>query len=134
MGHPGTVPAEAHQLEALLHPGGPVLAAAAQPVGHVAGHVQVREQRPLLRDHRDVPPVRGHVDARQRHEAAAQRDPPLVDLLEARHAAQQRGLAAARGAQHGHELARAHAQVHALQRPDGAEGLPDPVDRDVSHG
>ena len=62
-----------------------------QPEGDVVEHRQVRIERIALKHHRDVPVTGRHVV----DDAAADRDRPLADLLEARDHPQGGRLAAA---------------------------------------
>src|SRR5205807_2651361 len=88
-----------------------------------------REHRVGLEDHRDVPVARRQV----RDIAVADADGPAVDPLEAREAAEQRRLAAARGPKQDHELAVADEQVHVLERDRLAEDLANGFERDTRH-
>jgi hypothetical protein len=87
---------------------------AAQAEGHVLEDVHVGEQRVLLEDHVDVAPEGGDPD----HVAAVEQDLAGGRFLEAGDHPQGGRLAAARGAQHGEELALGDAQVHLLHGPD----------------
>ena len=89
---------------------GAALAAGAQPIGHVLDHRHVREEGVVLEDDADIALVgRQMVDAGavDQHAAAG-----LAD--EARDDAQQGGLAAAGGAEQGHDLARLDGERHAV--------------------
>ena len=85
-----------------------------EPVGHVVVHAQVRVQRVVLEDHRDVALLRRDVvdDLVVDHQLA------LADLVEAGEHAQRGRLAAAGRADEHHELAVADLQVEMV---DGAD-------------
>jgi hypothetical protein len=112
--HPPLVAAEPDQLQHLGHPrapaGGPVEAEA-----DVARHVQVPEQRALLRHQPDPPVLGSDVDARARDEPPAQADLPGVGPVEPGDHAQQRRLAAAGPAQDGHQRTGGHGEVDPVQ-------------------
>jgi hypothetical protein len=69
-----------------------------------------------LKDHADVALARvdQHPALRFRHHAAADGDAAAGGMFQPRHAAQCRGLAAARRAQQHHDLARRHVEIHAV--------------------
>ena len=104
--------------------------AQAQPEGDVLGDGQVRVERVVLEDHRDVALLRRHVV----DDAAADRDRAVGDVLEPGDHAQRGRLAAARRADEHEELA-----VRDVERQveDGLHAvvvdLVDFVERDVSH-
>ena len=75
--------------------------AQAQAERDVVGDRQVRVERVVLEDHRDVAILRGEVV----HDALADRDRPVADLLEAGDHAQRGRLAAARRSDEDEELA-----------------------------
>ena len=96
---PVGVPLETDQLEQFLDPGALAVAAgAAQPqrVADVAGDGEVVEELAVLEDHGEPAPVR-----RGAREVLAVPGDAAPGLLEAGDAAQQRGLAAARGPEDG---------------------------------
>ena len=100
-GQPVAVPRQADQLEQLGHPGRGV-GGPAQPqrVPHVAGHGQVAEQLAVLEQQREAALVgryAGQVGAVPAHRPGGER-------LEPGDGPQQRGLAAARGPEHGQHL------------------------------
>jgi hypothetical protein len=103
-------------------------AAIHQPIGHVVGHRQVGEQRVAL-EH-DAVVALGRRQARD----VARVLPHLAGALhlEAGDDAQQRRLAAARGAEEADELAAGDAQVDVLQRRESAEGLADVAQFEVA--
>src|SRR5690606_3456359 len=130
--HPVAVLGEPDQGQDLFHPTGPPLAAA-QAVGHVAGHRQVREQGALLRHHRHPPPLRGDVHARASHQAVPDADLTGVYPFEAGHAPQQGGLAAAGGPEDRGECPGRHIQVEAVQRAHRPIPLADPPYGQIRH-
>ena len=79
----------------------------AQGIGDVVEHRHVRPDRVGLEHHAELAQVGRHEQAGRRiaHHAAADHDRAGVVALQARHHAQGRGLAAARRAQQGDELA-----------------------------
>jgi hypothetical protein len=104
-------------LRRFLHPAvdlWPGEAAILQPVGEVVVDAHVRVKRVVLEHHRDIP-VRGFelVD-----HPIPDRQLALGDRLEPGDHAQQRGLAAARGADEDDHLAVVDAQVDVGHRPD----------------
>ena len=101
-------------------------ALAAQAVADVGRHVHVREEGVGLEHHVDRPAVRRHAG----HVLAVDQDAARVGRLEARDHAQQRGLAAARAAQEGEQLAAPDVEIDAIDRGDRAEALGDPGDAD----
>ena len=92
-----------------------------QPVGHVVGDAQVREQRVGLEDDAVVALRR----RQPRDVAPGQFDAPGALHLEPGDDAQQRGLAAARGPEEADELALGDVQVDVAQRGEAAEVLAD---------
>ena len=120
---------EADQRQRFLH--APVdlcarQAALLQTEGNVAEHRHMRPQRVALEDQPDIAlpgRQRGDVDAIELHLSR-------VCLGEAGDQAQQRRLAAARGAEEGEELARLYREVDALQHMRGTVGEVDPADVD----
>ena len=134
MGHPLAQARQAHEGEALTDAGHASGAAAAEPEAHVLRHGEVGEQRPLLRDHRHLPAVRRHVHAGQGDDVAGQADAPGLDALEPGQAAQQRGLAAAGGAENGEQLAGGELEVDAGQHGRGAVGGTEVGDGHGGHG
>jgi hypothetical protein len=109
---------------------GPRTAQHLQPEGHVAGHREVREEGVGLEDRVGAPAVRRQA----RDVLPADPHAPPVRRLEARDEAQERGLAAARGAQEREELARANGQRHVVHGAHGAEVPPHALDADRPHG
>ena len=112
--------AEADQLEEPV--GGRRRSVAADPAqpqaeGDVLARGHVREQAVGLKHHAHVAPVRRHVG----DVVAVEQDPAGVEPLQAGKRAQGRGLAAARGAEQGDELAGADLERQAVQRADLAE-------------
>ena len=104
-----------------------------EPEGDVALHRQVREERVVLEDHPDPPPLRRHERRRARQLGPADGDRAGVGALEAGDQPQQRGLAAAGRPQHRDQLAARDLEVDAGDRAHAAEGLDDASDRDVAH-
>jgi hypothetical protein len=86
--------------------GTPIDPAHPQRVHHVLLDRHVRPQCIALEDHADMTSLRAHELAARgvAQHAVAQRDPSAVDALEARHAAQERRLAASARADDRHEL------------------------------
>src|SRR5690606_31787209 len=130
--HPLPQAAQADELQALGDPALPV-PAAGQAEADVVRDVEVREERAVLGHDGDLTAVWRQVDTRQRHDAAAQRDPPVVDALEAGDAPQQGGLAAPGRTQHRDHLAGLDGEVDRVQRHDVAVALGDPHDLDLAH-
>ncbi len=97
-------------------------ALAAQAVAHVLRHVHVREEGVGLEHHVDRPAVRRHAG----HVLAVDQDAAAIGRLEARDHAQQGGLAAARAAQKGEQLAAPDVEIDAVDRGDRAEALARP--------
>ena len=95
----------------------------------VLQHVHVGEEVELLKDHADAGAVARQVEARRADGLAAVLDRAAVGRFEAVHAAQQRGLAGAAGADDAHDLAGAHVEVDVAQHAVVAEGL-----AQVAHG
>ena len=98
----------------------------AQAKGDVAPHVQVRKQRVVLEHHANAALLGRHVQRGTAHGVFFQLDLAAVDALQPRHRAQQRGFAAARGANQHPDIARAQAQRHVVdrgvRRPSVADG------------
>ena len=113
---------QAHELEHVEHLGANLRfghVAQLQAVGHVVEDVHVGEQRVALEHHCRVALVGGQlVDG-----LVAQVDFALVRGLKAGDHAQRGGLAAAGGAQQGHELARLDVQVDGIHGLEGLVGL-----------
>jgi hypothetical protein len=100
---------------------GPGHATHAEPEADVARDAHVREHRVALKDHRDVAVSRrevGDIPLSDVHATA-------VQMLEARDAAKERGLAATGRSEKDHELAVADVERHALQ----GGGLPEDLGR-----
>ena len=102
-----------------------------QAEADVGRHRQVGEEGLLLGDDAHPAPLRGHVDAGPGHHPSPDGDAALVEALEAGHAAQERGLAAAGRAEHGGEGARLHRQVGPVEGGDGPERLAGAGDLDA---
>ncbi len=95
----------------------------AQPEGHVVAHRHVGPQRVAREHHADAALLRRHrVDGRVVHHDAAG-----VGPREAGEHAQERGLAAAGGAEQRVELAGQHGHGHVPQHPRAVEALPHPL-------
>jgi hypothetical protein len=103
---------------------------ALQAIGHVVEHRLVWEQRVVLEDHADVALVGRH----GRHVVAVEEDAPAFGCVEAGDAAQQRGLAAAAGAQQREEAAVLDDQVQVLQDRLLVEALDEVLDAYGGHG
>ena len=101
-----------------------------QAEAHVVAHGQVREQGVVLEHDADAALLGRHRVARPGHEAAAQRDGARVRGLEARDEAQRGGLAAARGAEQGQDLALGHPERQPVDRRGAVrpEALADPIE------
>jgi hypothetical protein len=113
-GHPAAEPGQPDQFEQLGHP----VASPhrpGQPETDVAGHGEVREQRTLLRHHTDPPALRRNVDTRAGHPSPAEQDLPLGGRVKAGEHPKQRGLAAARRAEHGGQRPGRHVQVQVIE-------------------
>ncbi len=104
-----------------------------QAEGDVLRDCQVRKERVALEDDADVALVR-----RQARELAPiERDGARIRRREAGHDPEQRGLAAARGAEQRHELGLADRKIDAVQHRTGAEilrRLPDVEESVLAHG
>ena len=98
-----------------------------QPEGDVAAHCHMRPQRVALEHHADVALVRRQA----RDVAPADRHLPALRDVEAGDQAKQRGLAAARRAEEGEELARLDVEVDVLQHAVAAVGQVHAVDADA---
>jgi len=107
-----------------------VQAAHQQRRADVFAHRHVRVEGVTLEHHGAVA-----FAGRQRQQVAlAEVQGTGVGLVQAGDQAQQGGLAAARGAEQGEELAVAHGEVQALEHVGGAELFAQAVDVDVRHG
>jgi hypothetical protein len=115
---PGQADALEHGLDLRLTLRSPDTASG-EPVGDVLAHAHHREERQLLEHHVDGTAV-GRDAA---HAAAADLDVPAIGLDEARDHAQQRGLAAARGAEDGEETAALDAEGERVDCRMRAEAL-----------
>ena len=100
------------------------LVADGEPEADVAGHREVGEERVALEDHRDV----ARAGPEPRDVAFADQDRALVDGLEPCDAAQERALAAARGADDHEQLSGLRLEIDSVERDDLAEAL-----RELSH-
>jgi hypothetical protein len=101
----------------------------AQSEGDVVEHRHVAEQRVVLEHEADLALAHmgvGGVLAIQQHT-------PCVGLLQAGNDAQQRRLAAARGAEQRHQLTGGKVQRHIAQGGEVAEALVDVLDLDSHH-
>ena len=103
---------------------------APQAVADVLLHRHVRKQRVRLEHHVDRPLVRRHFG----HVHIVDQDAAGARARESRQHAQQRRLAASRGAHQGEHLALVDAQIDAVDRGEGAEGLVDAFDDDLRLG
>jgi hypothetical protein len=101
-------------------------AADLQTVGDITGDVHVRKQRVVLKHHADFPLVGRDVV----HPLAADQDLAAVRAQESRGQIEQRGLAAAGGAEQGHELALPDRHRHTVKRGGFAESLGHGVEPD----
>ena len=108
--------AEADQLQQLLDPAAAALGAR-QAEADVGGDVEVGEERPLLGDEADRPPLGGEVGARVAEHPLAEADRAAVGVLEAAEQPQQRRLAAAGGAEDRGQAAGRHLEVEARRAP-----------------
>ena len=124
------------QVEELCGPGDPLLhlalrlLAEPQPEGDVVGDGEVRVERVVLEDHRDVAVLRRQVV----HDPAADRDRPVRDRLEARDHAERRRLPAAGRPDEHEELAVRDLEGEVPDRVDTAVvDLVHRLDLHVSH-
>ena len=104
-------------------------AAVAQRERHVLEHRHVRVERVVLEHHGDV----AILGIELVDDPAVDRDLAGSDVLEAGDHAQQRALAAARGADEDDELVVGDVEVHAMHDGDVAIRLADPVETDPRH-
>src|SRR3546814_9539958 len=104
------------RLRELAEPAPPEADVAEAPGEHVLHHREALDQRVLLEDHAHAParPPQG-VGAERRQLQVTQEDLAAGRLDQAIDAADQRGLAGARGADEGHDLAVGDAEIDALQ-------------------
>ena len=102
---------------------GPVLRPYPQPEGHVLEDAHVAEERVVLEDEADA--AMAHVA--HRRVFAFEQHLAAVGLLQARDDAQEAGLARARRAEQGHELAGGDVEAHVVHRHERAERLGDAV-------
>ena len=93
----------------------------------------MREQVEALEHDADVAAQGVDIDAGAADPVVVQADLAALDRLEAVDAAQQGGLAAARGADQADHLMRLDVEVDALQHLDGAVALVDVLDLDQGH-
>jgi hypothetical protein len=100
-----------------------------QAEGHVLAHRHVRVQRVALEDHRDVAVLRLQVV----DHLAVDHDLAAGDLFQSGQHAQQRALAAARGADQHDELAIGDVEADAVDNLDLAVGLLDVAEADRCH-
>ncbi len=91
---------------------------------HVGLHRQMREQRIALKHHVDRTPVRRH----PREIDAVEQDATGIRPLEPGDQTQQRGLAAARGAEQREEFAVVNVEGELVERDEVAEPLGDAFD------
>jgi hypothetical protein len=102
----GRLVLETDQLERARREGVALVARAArQPEGHVGLHREVREQGVVLEHHPDAALLGRHERSRPGDDLLADVYAARVGCLEAGDQAQQRRLAAARRAEHRHQLA-----------------------------
>ena len=112
---------QADEVEHRAHPRGPPGTGEAEP--DVVRHRQMREQRPLLWHEGDAAPVRREHGAGVDEAPPIERDGTRLRALETGDEAQQRGLAAARGAEQREDRAARDRQVDAAHHGNGAEGF-----------
>ena len=93
----------------------------------------MREQVEALEHDADVAAQRVEVDAGAADAVVVQADLAALDRLQAVDAAQQRGLAAARGADQADDLVRLDVEAEALEHLEGAVALVDVLDLDQGH-
>ena len=84
----------------------------------VLRHIQMRKQGIVLEHHADAALLRGQMDAIAADNHVIDADLTCGDFFQARHGAQQRGLAATRGADQHTHLASLQLQAHAVNRCD----------------
>jgi hypothetical protein len=124
--------ADLENVGGFLDPGGDLLlggAAHAQAEGHVVVDALVRVERVILEHHGDVAVARRQVV----HHPVADGDLAAADRLEPGDHAQQRGLAAARGADQHHEFTVTDVEVDAVNHGHLAENLLNAPDCDARH-
>ncbi len=128
----GMATAQGGDLQQGEGPGGAVGCLRGGEVGHGEGHVlphgQVRPQERLLEDHGQPALRGGKAETLPPEPPVPEPDGAAVRLLEARKAAQERALAAARGAQDGQGGARGEREVHAFQYGEAAIALAEAAD------
>ena len=125
------------EVEHLAHPGragGGRPLRLRQPEADVGGDVEVREERALLRDVADPALLRRDRAALAGDDTVVEPDAAGCRREEARDQAEQRGLAAARGAEHGGEGALGDDEVDPVHGADVAEGVGDSRQLDPAHG
>jgi hypothetical protein len=132
-GHARTEPGHVEHVEGRAHALGDHATRRATDLERIAdilGDAHMRPDGIALEDHADGAVIRRSVDTRARIEDAVPTDgdAPLIGALEPRDASQGRGLAAARGAEQGEELALAHDETDIIHRADLAEPLDEIVD------
>ena len=132
MGIPAAQAAEADHLQELLEVPGPALLAG-YAEGHVAQHVQVREERTLLGDVADASPLGGHEPATVVDHVLAEDDGPPVRSLETGQHPQQGGLATARRSEDGGQGALGDGEVDPGQDGVGPERLVEVGDVETGH-
>ncbi|SHJ57840.1 hypothetical protein SAMN02745194_02886 [Roseomonas rosea] len=133
MGAAGFHPFEPQHGDGLLHAGrdlGARPALALQPIGDVGRDGHVREQRVGLEHHVH----RAAVGRNAQQVRAVQRHRAGIGCLEAGDHAQQRGLAGARAAEQGEELAGGHVERDAVERRHAAEAAGDAAQGEACRG
>ena len=110
------------------------LGAARQAEGDVAGDVEVGEERVILEDHADAPPLRRQAEAGTGDGLAGDLDRAGVGRLEAGDQAQHRRLAAAARPKQRQQLSPRQRQVDAVDGPDLAEALDDAGAAEIGSG
>ena len=98
-----------------------------QPEDDVLGHVEMGEERIALEDHGDAP-LRG---LQRRHVPPADDDAAGAGNIEPGDEPQGRGLAAAGGAEQGHELASGHGETGVRDRRGLAPELGHVIDQNI---
>jgi hypothetical protein len=105
-----------------------------QPEQDVAAHVEVWEQRALLRHVADPPLLRRDLDVAGGDCLAVEQHVSALRIEKARDDAQHRGLPASRCAQDRHDLAVGDLEIHAVEHAQASEAAAQPGDRYGAHG
>ena len=123
---------QVYQIQRLGHLGGPL--AAGDPVAHVAGHIQVGEQRPVLEHHAHMAVLGPNPGAAAVHCGSVQADLPLIGPLQPGDEPQQGGLAAPARSQKRQHLAGVQCHIEVVQHFRGTERLVHALDGQQRRG